>query len=195
MAVESGQGIFKLADISVVDVVAEVPERSLPLVAIGQAASIGLAAYPTMRFDGRVEGFRGELNAETRTVRAVIHAPNASRRLRAGMFATVRLSVSARRVSDAGGESASASSEVVTIPETAVVSEGERRFVFVEVAPRTFERREVSVSPLAPPGSTTPSARHMIVRTGVAAGERVVINGAFTLKSELAKGALGEHGH
>ena len=192
-AVEPGQEVFKIADLSVVDVVAAVPERSLPLVSIGQSAAIGIAAYPTMRFAGRVERLRGELNPETRTIRAVIHASNPTGRLRPGMFATVQLSVPARVV--AASAQGDAPAAVLTIPESAVVSEGERKFVFVEVGERQFERREVTVTPLAPPGSTTPGANNVIVRTGVNAGERVVVAGAFTLKSELAKGQLGEHDH
>ena len=194
-AVEAGQEIFRIADLSVLDVVAEVPERSLPLVSIGQAATIAIAAYPGMRFDGRVERLRGELNAETRTVRAVIHASNASGRLRAGMFATVQLSVPARAAAGVSAAGALPSGAVLTIPQTAIVSDGERRFVFVEVGTRTFERREVTTSSLAPPGSATPGANRVIVRSGLSAGDRVVVNGAFTLKSELAKGELGEHGH
>ena len=194
-AVEAGQEIFNLADLSVVDVVAEVPERSLPLVVVGQRATIGIAAYPSMRFDGRVERLRGELNPETRTVRAVIHVPNPSGRLRPGMFATVELQVSAAAVARETGASAASTVGLISIPESAVVSEGERRFVFVEVGPRTFERREVEVASLAPPGSATPVGNRVVVRRGLNAGDRVVVEGAFILKSELAKAGLGEHGH
>ena len=194
-AVEAGQEIFKLADLSVVDVVAEVPERSLPLVVVGQRATVGIAAYPSMRFEGRVERLRGELNPETRTVRAVIHVPNPSGRLRPGMFATVELRVPAAAVARETSASGVPNSALVSIPESGVVSEGERRFVFVEVGPRTFERREVEIASLAPPGSAAPMVTRVIVRRGLNLGERVVVEGAFILKSELAKAGLGEHRH
>ena len=194
-AVESGQEIFKIADLSVVDVVAEVPERSLPLVRIGQGASIGIAAYPNMRFAGQVERLRDELNPETRTVRAIIHVSNSSARLRPGMFATVRLLVPSATVARATAGVGGAEADLLTIPESAVVTEGEHRFVFVEVGERTFERREVEIASLAPPGSATPGRDRVAVTTGLAAGDRVVVNGAFILKSELAKAGLGGHGH
>jgi multidrug efflux pump subunit AcrA (membrane-fusion protein) len=194
-AVDAGQQIFKLADLSVVDVVAEVPERSLPLVSIGQTASISIAAYPSMHFGGRVERLRGGLNPETRTIQAVIDVANPAARLRPGMFATVRLTVPARAVARTADSAPRPATALLTIPESAVVSEGERRYVFVEVGPRTFERREVAVRSLAPPGSTTPAADLVVVHRGLAVEERVVVNGAFTLKSELAKTGLGEHGH
>lgn len=195
-AVESGEEIFKIADLSVVDVVAEVPERALPLVRVGQGASIGIAAYPTMRFAGQVERLRDELNPETRTVRAVIHVSNSSARLRPGMFATVSLLVPAATVARATGVTGAASDpNLLTIPESAVVTDGERRYVFVEVDTRTFERREVQTASLAPPGSATSGSGRVAVTSGLAAGDRVVISGAFILKSELAKAGLSGHPH
>lgn len=199
-AVEPGAPVFTVADLSVIDVVAEVPERSLPLVRTGQRASVRIAAFPAMRFEGEVERLRDALNPETRTVRAVIHVPNGSRRLRPGMFATVQLAVATRDAlalasggADAGAAATAGSDgTVLTIPESAVVTDGDRRFVFVEVGVRTYERREIRVASLAPPGSSTPGAMAVVVRDGLRAGERIVVSGAFTLKSELAKASLGD---
>jgi len=193
-AVEPGIPIFTLADLSAVDVVASVPERSLPLVRLEQEASVAIPAYPDMRFTGRVERLRDQLDPETRTVEAVIHVPNERGHLRPGMYATVRLA------SDPGATvalrtGARARDSLLTIPDSAVVSDGDRRIAFVEVAPRTYERRVIEVATLTPPGSAEPTDRRVVVRSGLAAGERVVVHGAFTLKSELAKAALGEHGH
>ena len=186
--IDAGAPVFKVSDLSVMDVVAEVPEQSLPLVEIGQRAAVSIAAYPGMSFDGDVERMSGELNPETRTVQAVVHVPNRGGRLRSGMFATVRLVISA-------GKNEPTTDSALTIPASAIVTEGDRRFVFVEVGPNTFERREVEVGSLTPPGSMTPVEGRVAVRRGLAAGERIVVEGAFTLKSELAKASLGEHGH
>lgn len=185
-AVEAGAPVFTVADLTVIDVVAEVPERNLPQVSPGQRATVSIAAFPSLRFDGRVERLRDALNSETRTLQAVIHVPNASRRLRPGMFATVRLELPANTA--ANGERTSA----LTISESAVVTDGERRFVFVETGPRTYERREVRTSLLSTPGSTTQRSAMVSVHDGLRVGERVVVRGAFTLKSELAKATLGD---
>ena len=182
-AVEAGAPVFTVADLSVVDVVAEVPEAALPSVRVGQRATIGISAYPGMRFAGNVERLRDALNPETRTVRAVIHVDNPSRTLRPGMFASVRLAVSA-------GQEAGSAGSVMVIPESAIVTDGERRYVFVEVGERTYERREVRIAALAPVGSSAPQSVSVAVLDGLRAGERVVVRGAFTLKSELAKASL-----
>jgi len=195
-AVEAGAPIFTMADPSAIDVIAEVPERSVPMVRVGQVATVTLAALPTQPFAGRVERIRNELNPETRTVRTVIHVSNSTGQLRPGMFAMVRLAVPSsaypelRTSADSNG-----THQLLTIPESAVVTDGDRQYVFVQVAPMTFERREVQIAPLAPPGSSVANSAFVLVRSGVKMGERVVTGGAFTLKSELAKAGLGEHGH
>jgi RND family efflux transporter MFP subunit len=192
-AIEPGQPIFTLADLSVIDVVASVPERSLPLVRVEQRASVAIPAYPDMRFDGRVERLRDQLDPDTRTIEAVIHVSNAKQHLRPGMYATVRLAA------DAGAAIAvrtggRAADSLLTIPQAAVVTDGNERLTFVEVGPRTFERRVIEITSLTPPGSAEATERRVAVQSGLVAGERVVVNGAFTLKSELAKAGL-DHGH
>lgn len=187
-AVEAGSPLFKIANISFVDVIAAVPEQSVPLVQIGGPASVRIAAYPKIEFAGEVERIQQQLDESTRTVGAVIHVRNVNETLKPGMFATVRLELPT--LSAAG-----ASRMVLTIPETAVLSDGDRRFVFIETGPRTFERREVEVASLEAPGASQPLSNRVVVRSGIRPGERVVTRGAFTLKSELGKAKLGEHGH
>jgi cobalt-zinc-cadmium efflux system membrane fusion protein len=195
-AVEAGVPLFKIADVSVVDVVAEVPERAISLLRIGLGASIEIAAFPNLRFAGRVERLHSELNPTTRTVRAVIHVSNTGSVLRPGMFATVRFPVSMAAALGTertpGDAPTSPANSVMTVPETAIVSEGPERIVFVEIGPRTFEKRVVQVSSLAPPGSGNSSSGRVAISGGLRTGERVVTRGAFTLKSELAKASFSD---
>ena len=187
-AVDAGAPLFKIADLSIVDVIAAVPERSIPFVKVGGKADVRIAAYPQMTFTGEVERVQQQLDESTRTVGAIIHVRNVNQVLKPGMFATVRLQLP-------GSPAASASSVVVTIPESAVLSEGARRFVFVEIGARRFEKREVEVASLEAPGASQPITTRVIATSGLRPGERIVIRGAFTLKSELGKAELGEHGH
>lgn len=191
-AVSPGDPIFVISDLTDMDVVAEIPERSLPDVRVGQRATISIAAFPEMRFKGTVERMRDVLNAETRTLRAVIHVGNVSARLRPGMFATVQLEVSARDANSVPIGKAGENRQVLTIPERAIITDGERKFVFVETGERTYERREVRVTALNTPGSNTQGANTVVVQDGLRAGERVVTTGAFILKSELAKASLSD---
>jgi RND family efflux transporter MFP subunit len=176
-AVEPGSPIYRIADLSAVDVVADVPEQAIRYLTIGQSATVRISAYPERPFTGRIERLRSELNPETRTVGAIIRVPNPQGSLRPGMFATVDLAVPI----PAGS---AATPTTLTIPASALVTDGADRYVFVEVAPRTYERRLVEVVPAA--------ADRVAVRNGLVAGERVVSQGAFTLKSELGKAAFGD---
>lgn len=185
-AVEPGTPLFRLVDLDVVNAVAQVPEQAVAAVQVGQSASVSLGAFPGERFPGVVTRLRSELDSTTRTVQAVVRVANPYRRLRAGMFAMVHLAVPQQSVAARHGDS------VLTIPELAVVTQGERQYVFVEVAPRTFERRSVEVFSLTAPGSVAAPGGRMVVRSGLRTGERVVVRGAITLQSELGKAAFGE---
>ena len=185
-AVQVGTPIFQIADLSTVEAIAQVPERALAVVHEGQGAGIVVAAFPSIQFAGRVSRLLSELDSTTRTARAVIRVSNSEYRLHPGMFATVHL-----RVPAPAAAGLAATGNFVTVPERAVISQGDKRYVFVQVARRTFERREVEVVPFAPAGNATTSAR-FIVKRGLRLGEVVVVEGAFTLQSELAKSKFGE---
>lgn len=184
-AVLPGTPIFQIANISIVNAIAQVPERALAVVHEGQGASVSVAAFPTLHFSGRVTRLQSELDSATRTIKAAVRVPNDGRQLRPGMFATVRLNV------PAGSSVASSTAGMITIPERAVIVQGEDRYVFVQVAPRTFERRSVTVVPLAPAGSAVEPGGRVVVQSGLTAGDLVVVDGAFTLQSELGKSQLG----
>jgi RND family efflux transporter MFP subunit len=186
-AVEAGTPVFDVADLAVMDVVAQVPERSLPLLQLGRRASISVVAFPGLHMDGRVERLRGGLDPETRTAQAVVHVLNPGGRLRPGMYATVRLDVP-----EAAATPEDTREPVLLIPSEAVVNDGESRVVFVEVGERTYERREVRVEPHTSGALGADPAPQLRVREGLRAGERVVAHGAFVLKSELGKAAFGE---
>ena len=177
-AVEAGTPLYKIADLSVVNIAADVPERALPALRLGQSAAIRVTGAPQAAFAGRVTRVSDVLDPEKRTARALISVSNSGRALKPGMFATVSLR---------GGEASQV--RALTIPATAVVTDGAARYVFVEVGPRTYERRPVELAAGIVAGAGTARSRVAVV-SGLDDDERVVIRGAFTLKSELAKATL-----
>ena len=178
-AVEAGTPIYTLADLSVLDVIAAVPEHLLRWVDRGQIGQVRLTAYPDLTLVGRVVRVGAVVDRETRTVDVVVRVPNERGVLRDGMFATVTL----LRDDAPGG----AASSVITLPEAAVLWDGPSRYVFVQVGERSYERRLVSVGP---PDEASPQLLRIL--EGLAVGETVVTDGAFTLKAELSKASFGE---
>jgi RND family efflux transporter MFP subunit len=185
-SVEPGTPIFRLIDLRELDVAADVPERFLPDLHIGQRAVVLLAAYPDLRLEGKVERIKDELDPTTRTIEALVHVGNRGRALRPGMFAKVQLQVGAGRASRA-----TAAEAPLVLPATAVLSDIDQRYVFVETAPYTYERRtvELSVNDARFGGV---GAKEVVIHGGVRPEERIVVEGAFTLKSELAKAGFAD---
>ncbi|MCC7003072.1 MAG: efflux RND transporter periplasmic adaptor subunit [Gemmatimonadaceae bacterium] len=177
-AVEAGTPLYKIADLSVVNVAADVPERALPALRVGQGATIRVTGAPQAAFAGRVTRVSDVLDPDKRTARALITVANSGRTLKPGMFAAVNLR--------GGGTS---TVPALTIPATSVVADGSALYVFVEVGPRTYERRPVELAPGVVAGAGPAGGRVSVV-SGLDADDRVVVRGAFTLKSELAKATL-----
>ncbi len=78
--------------------------------------------------------------------------------------------------------------QALTIPNTALLEEQGNFFVFVQITPELFEKREIET------GET--DGNKTIVTGGISAGERVVTQGAMFIKLSQASGALDPHaGH
>jgi Cu(I)/Ag(I) efflux system membrane fusion protein len=170
MAVMPGTTLFKLAGIGSVWVTADVPEAQASLVRSGEPVEARATAYPDRVFKGSVNALLPEVNAQTRTVRARIVLANPGGVLKPGMFATVKF----------GG---AAPKQVVLVPSEAVISTGKRNVVVVDSGAGRFQPVEVGIGREA--GDMTE------IRSGLAAGQRVVVSGQFLVDSEASlKGAL-----
>lgn len=187
-AVEAGTALFRIGDLSTLYVTAAVPERALPLVRPGAPAVVRISAVPGRTLSGRVSRVGGELDKTNRTVAAMITVQNPDRELRPGMFATVTITpVAGSGTATADGDQARKHAPAVSVPSAAVVTDGEARYVFVQVAPLTYERRAVEIR-----GGRAAGEGRVLVLSGIGPEDLVVTRGAFTLKSELAKASFAE---
>ncbi len=171
---------FVIADLSEVWVMGRVYEQELSQVSEGMAADVALIAYPGRTWRGAVDYVSSTLDEDTRTVSIRVVLDNDEGLLRPGLFGTIAIGPS--------GES-EGSGEVLSIPDTALSTVGDRTVVFV-----TGDEEGSFV-----PRDVVPGQRaHGLVeiREGLKVGEPVVTGGAFVLKSELLKGSIGEgHAH
>jgi membrane fusion protein, copper/silver efflux system len=176
-AVEPGQTLYTIADLSRVWVEAELREGDAGVAREGAAATIELAAFPGRPIAGRVDYVYPTLQAEARTLKARIAIPNPDGRLRPGMYATVRLSTPA--------------GSALTVPSTAVVHTGDRAIVFVDHGGGRLMPHEVELGRAA--GDYTE------ILTGVEPGQRVVTSAQYILDSEsnmaeVMKSMIGQMG-
>jgi Cu(I)/Ag(I) efflux system membrane fusion protein len=88
-SVEAGTVLFKIADLSTVWIEADVYERDLPFLQVGQEIEASVEGVPGKTFVGEIALIYPELNAESRTNRIRVLLENPELSLRPGMFATV----------------------------------------------------------------------------------------------------------
>ena len=159
-------------------VYASIYEYELSLVHAGQTATIAVDAFPGRIFAGTVKAIDPMLDAATRTTRVRIQVDDPDGILKPEMFVNVSIAV------DLG--------MILTVPQEAVFSTGQRKIVFVDQGQGLFEPRQVTTGVTAD-GYTE-------IKDGLSEGERVVTSGNFLIDSESRlKGALqssaGNHQH
>ena len=169
--VEPSTELFTVADISRVWVQAEVYEKDLGRIQVGQPAIIHVDTYPDETFAGKVTYISDSLDPQTRTAKVRCEVSNDRVRLKLDMFATVQLPTTFRR-------------QAVAVPVGAIQQLETRSVVFVQRGVAQFEAREITV------GKNVNG--QVEVLAGLREGEPVVMVGAFHLKSIVAGKDLGE---
>lgn len=164
------QSLFTVADLSTLWIESDLFEKDLGKVKVGAQASVVIAAYPGEVFKGRLTYISSTMDKETRTVKARVEVPNPDGKLKPEMFVTVAIGTGA-------------SAKALLVPEDAVLLLQGQPTVFV-AENGGFESRAIEV------GERTQG--YVVLKSGVAAGESVVVNGAYALKARLLKSQIGD---
>ena len=162
--VDPGMKIYRLADLGLVWVQAQIYEQDLDYLKLGQEATVTLSYLPDREFRGRVTYIYPNVDEKTRTARVRMEFHNPGYFLKPGMFATVQV------VSEL-------EPTALLIPDMAILRSGEKNTVFVAVAEGKFEPRTVTLGPQAENDTYQ-------VLSGLKDGERIVTSGQFMLDSE-----------
>ena len=152
--------LLSVVDISTVRLVVNLVERDLRKVSVGAGASVSVDAYPGETFTGRVARVAPVLDPATRTAEMEVEIPNASGRLKPGMYARVRL-ISSRKA------------DALVVPKAAVVDSQGRKGVFLV-------QNDQAVFRAVTLGLEEPN--RVEVTDGLSEGEAVVTTGASALR-------------
>ncbi len=170
--------MFQIADLSSVWIEADIYQKDLPkLTELGDELQFRVPILSGV--DGQHSHqarifYKGDvLDESTRTLKLRAVLDNPERHLKPGMFVEVKLP-------------GATISDVLVIDASAVQTDENNTFVFVHQKGDEFERRNVTLG--------TSSGGLVQVREGLKAGEQIVVEGGFSLKSELMKGQIS-HGH
>lgn len=156
----------------------DVYERDLGKVRAGDSVRVISVAFPDREIQGRVDYVDTVVDPERRVMRARIVLPNTDGTLKPGMSATARV-LGAPEVHDGG------TADVVTVPRGSIQTIDGAPFVFIEKAKGKFEMRAVERG--------QDLAARVEILHGLLAGEPVVSEGSFILKSEVLREQMGSN--
>ena len=154
-AVSPGDPILTVVNSTQLELAGQIPVQQAANVQPGQAVEFTLDAYPGQTFEGTVARVDPTADPATRQVGVYLRLPNAGRRIVGGLFASGRVLTGAVDT-------------VLSVPESAVRTEGEASFVYA-VAQDRLVRRPVVL------GTQDPVSGRVQVISGVNAGERVLV--------------------
>lgn len=162
--VQPADALYTVADLSRVWVVAEVPEQQAAQVAEGQAVDIEVPSLANTngRITGKLIYVGRTVNPQSRTVLVRTELENKEGRLKPAMLASMLI--------------AGKPVDTLVVPGSAVVRDGNDEQVYVETAPGQYRLTKVKL------GSESDGMR--VVQSGIKAGDRVVVEGAFHLDNE-----------
>lgn len=160
-----GTPLMKIADLSTVWVLIDVPEGQASSIHIGGTARAEFPAIPNRSFTGQIDYLYPSLDSQTRTLQARLVFDNADAALKPGMYGKVQLS---------SGTAVS----TLQVPSEAVIRTGGRNIVLVAEAEGRYHPVEVTLG--------AESRDRITVIAGLSAGQRVVTSGQFLIDSEAS---------
>lgn len=163
MRMAAGDSLFRLADISTIWVLADVPERELAAVRIGASATVRLRSRPGSSFEGRVSVVYPQIAEATRTAKVRVEVVNRDGMLLPNMYADVEIGSG-----DAAPE--------LAVPASAVIDSGTRRIVILDRGEGRFEPREVTLG--------RRGDGMVAITEGVSEGDRIVVSANFLIDAE-----------
>jgi membrane fusion protein, heavy metal efflux system len=163
------QELFTIGELDEVWVIADLYELDMSRVAVGTPASVKVVAYPDKTFEGKVDWVSGMLDPATRTAKMRCVFENKERLLRPEMYATVTVSVEARKE--------------LAIPKGSAIRIGKETLVFVERGKLPDGRLRFQKLPVSIDEGE--GGHWLPVSKGLVQGDQVVTSGTVLLSGML----------
>jgi membrane fusion protein, heavy metal efflux system len=171
--VDPATPMLNVSDLSTVWVQADVAERDLGAVKVGDAVEVRVSAFLGRVFTGRVTYIPGQIETTTGMAKVRCEVPNPDEALRVNMFATVTI------LSPKGGDA-------VMVPNESLQEVNGQNVVFIPTGDRQFAWRAVQTG-LVANGKTQ-------ITSGLEAGTPVVGEGSYWLKTALMQSTIPDQG-
>ncbi|MBC8014683.1 MAG: efflux RND transporter periplasmic adaptor subunit [Sporomusaceae bacterium] len=169
-----GDKLYTVSDLSTVWMYADLYEKDIAVVQVGQEVNVTSSAYPGENFTGLVTFINPVLDDATRTVKVRVEMSNPGGKLKPNLFVRVAVNVPL--------------AETVVIPVSSLLDTGSRKVVFVTQDANTFVKRDIVIGQEAD--------GYIQVLSGLQPGDTVVTAAAFLIDSQTQLGQYGSHaGH
>jgi RND family efflux transporter MFP subunit len=165
--------VVSVVDISNVRLVANVVEKDLRLVGVGDPAEVEVDAYPGEIFKGRIARVAPVLDPATRTASIEIEVPNPGYRLKPGMYARMAVTIDDQK-------------GTLLVPKNAVVDYENKRGVFT----MTGENK----SQFVPVQIGIEDETRVEIKAGLNEGDPIVTGGASSLRNDDTLLIAGQSG-
>ncbi|MFA6174933.1 MAG: efflux RND transporter periplasmic adaptor subunit, partial [Kiritimatiellales bacterium] len=175
--VETGKDLMLLSDLSTVWVWANVHSRDLGKLLAAEksgpiAVDITVDAFPGRAFKGNLDYVGATMSEQTRTVKVRATVDNSGLELRPGMFCSATISLGSGQADN-----------VLAVPRSAVFADEGKPFVFKHWKDDFYVRQDVKRG--------REFSGMVEILDGLQAGETVVAEGAFLLKSDVLREKMG----
>ena len=161
--IDQSADLMTIMDPTLLWVDADIFERDIAKIRIGQEVQIKALAYPSEAFRGKISYIGETMNQETRTINVRTEVQNPDLKLKHGMFADITILLN-------GGQ------KVLTVPMEAILDDRDEKIVFVKTD-GLFMPRLVQLG--------SQQNGYCGIAEGLEEGEEVVAKGAYMLKSKL----------
>ncbi|HEY0264037.1 MAG TPA: efflux RND transporter periplasmic adaptor subunit [Granulicella sp.] len=166
--VQPADPAFTIADLSTVWIVANVPEEDAGQLRRGLEVTVQIPALPEEKITGKLTYVAPIVDPATRTVQVRIDVTNPHGLYKPDQLASMTFT--------------GHTEQKLTVPQTAVVREDNKEYVFVQLAPNKFKLHEVTL------GTETDDRR--VLEGGLRADESIVLDGAFHLNNQRKQNAI-----
>lgn len=172
--VKPGDELYTIADLSKIWIIGDIYEYEMPLVEIGQSATVTLSYAPDISLQARISFIHPTVDSQTRTGKVRFELDNPGELLKPGMFTNLELKIPL--------------GVRLIVPKDAVLESGERQIIFIHLGGGRLEWRNAKVGQR--------SGDWVEILDGLQEGEHIVTSANFLIDSEsqLKSAVGGMHG-
>jgi RND family efflux transporter MFP subunit len=165
----ASQELFTIGDLDEVWVIADVYELDMSRVTVGSPATVKVVAYPEKVFAGKVDWVSGMLDPSSRTAKVRCTFANPDRHVKPEMYATISISVEARKE--------------LAIPKGSAIRLGEKTLVYVQRGNAVDGRVVFETLPVDIDEGE--GGEWLPISKGLASGDKVVTAGTVLLSGMM----------